>query len=216
MLAWPVLSRRPMRHDRLALASLVLALAALGGLSGCARRVRVESSAAAVAQPAPAQYYQPQPTTVLLAQAQQPQLVRAGVVRALTQLGYRTEGEDGQRIVASYSRGRESVRIQIEYWPTQATISYLGSTGLRFRPDGSSPHYERWMSNLSREIPQHVAAISRQQVGYPGQIIIVQQPAAVAQPAPASVVVQQPAPTSTVVVQPAPTATVQGTIVISN
>jgi hypothetical protein len=201
-----------MRHDRLALASLVLALAALGGLSGCARRVRVESSAAAVAQPAP-QYYQPQPTTILLAQAQQPQIVRAGVVRALTQLGYRTEGEDGQRIVASYTRGRQSVRIQVEYWPTQATISYLGSTGLRFRPDGSSRDYERWMSNLTREIPGHVAAIARQQVGYPGQIIIVQQPAGV-QPAP--VVVQQPAPTSTVVVQPAPTATVQGTIVLSN
>ncbi len=204
-----------MRHDRLALASLVLALSSLVGLSGCARRLRAETTTAqAVSQPAP-QYYQPQPTTILLAQAQQPQLVRAGVVRALAQLGYRTEGEDGQRIVASYSRGRQSVRIQVEYWPTQATISYLGSTGLRFRPDGSSRDYERWMSNLTREIPGHVAFIARQQVGYPGQVIIVQQPAAVAQPA--TVVVQQPAPTATVVVQPAPaTATVQGTIVLSN
>lgn len=210
-----------MRHDRLALASLVLALSSLAGLSGCTRRARVETTpATVVAQPAPAQYYQPPPTTILLAQAQQPQLVRAGIVRALTQLGYRTEGEDGQRIVASYARGRESVRIQIEYWPTQATVSYLGSTGLRFRPNGTSPHYERWMQNLSREIPQHVAFVARQQTPYYGggsQIIIVQQPAPVAQPvvvqpAPAPVVVQQP---SAVVVQPAPTATIQGTIVVS-
>ncbi|MBN8612059.1 MAG: hypothetical protein J0L92_15805 [Deltaproteobacteria bacterium] len=204
-----------MRHRRLALASLVLTLTSLAGLSGCARRARVATTPATVVAAQPdTQYYQPPPTTVLLAQAQQPQLVRAGVVRALTQLGYRTEGEEGQRIVASYSRGRESVRIQIDYWPTQATISYLGSTGLRFRPNGTSPHYDRWMQNLSREIPSHVAFLARQQVGYPGQIIIVQQPATVAQPS--TVVVQPTPPPSQVVVQPAPaSATVQGTIIIS-
>lgn len=208
-----------MRTARLAFTSTVFAVVALAGLSGCARRVRVETTPTTVvaqtqAQP---QYYQPPPTTILLAQAEQPMLVRAGIIRALTGLGYRTEGEDGQRIVASYGRGRETVRIQIEYWPTQATVSYLGSTGLRFRPNGTSPHYERWMANLSREIPAHVAALARQQVGYGGQVIIVQQPAV--QPAPSAVVVQPaPAPQSaTVVVQPAPaaTATVQGTVVIS-
>ncbi|MFO0708902.1 MAG: hypothetical protein U0353_03635 [Sandaracinus sp.] len=186
----------------------------------------------AVAQPAP-QYFQPPPTTVLFAQPQHPQVVRGGVIRALTDLGYRTEGEDGQRIVAAYGRGRETVRIQVEYWPSQATISYLGSTGLRFRPNGTSPHYERWMANLSRNIPAHVALLARQQapVGYGGQVIIVQPasapaPAPVVQAAPPPVVVQaapppvvvQPAPaaSATVVVQPAPaTATIQGTVVVS-
>lgn len=199
-----------MRHTRHALITIALAITALTAL-GCARRVRVETTTpTVVAQPAP-QYYQPPPTTILLAQAAQPAIVRGGVIRALTDLGYRLEGEDGQRIVANYARGHESVRIQIEYWPTQATITYLGSTGLRFRPNGTSPHYDRWMANLQRNIPAHVAALSRQQVGYPGQVIIVQQPAQ-----PATVVVQpQPAP-SPVVVQPAPaTATVQGTIVVS-
>lgn len=214
-----VQSGRPMRTARLAFTATAFAALALAGLSGCARRVRVETTPTTVvaqtqAQP---QYYQPPPTTILLAQPEQPQLVRAGIIRALTSLGYRTEGEDGQRIVAFYGRGRETVRIQVEYWPTQATVSYLGSTGLRFRPNGTSPHYERWMANLSREIPAHVAALARQQVGYGGQVIIVQQPAV--QPAPSTVVVQPaPAPqTATVVVQPAPsaTATVQGTVVIS-
>ncbi len=216
-MARAVQSGRPMRTARLVFTSTVLAAVALAGLSGCARRARVQTTPTMVvaqtqAQP---QYYQPPPTTILLAQAEQPMLVRAGIIRALTGLGYRTEGEDGQRIIASYGRGRESVRIQIEYWPTQATVSYLGSTGLRFRPNGTSPHYERWMSNLSRDIPAHVAALARQQIGYGGQVIIVQQPA---QPAPSTVVVQ-PAPvpqTATVVVQPAPaTATVQGTVVIN-
>jgi hypothetical protein len=193
-----------MRTDRFPLHALIFAALALAGVSGCARRVRVATPAVAVAQP---QYYQPPPTTILLAQPEQPQLVRAGIVRALSGLGYQTEGEDGQRIVASYARGRETVRIQIEYWPTQATITYLGSTGLRFRPDGTSPHYERWMSNLSRDIPAHVGQLARQQIGYGGQIIIVQQPAA--QPAP---VVVQPAPV--VVQQPLP-VTAQGTVVLS-
>lgn len=209
---------RPMRTHRFALVSLVLSVTALAGLSGCARRVRVETTTpatVAVAQPAP-QYYQPPPTTILLPQAQQPQIVRAGVLRALNALGYQAEGENGQTIVAVYARGRETVRIQAEYWPTQVNITYLGSTGLRFRPNGTSPHYERWMANLSREIPSQVAYFGRQQqpVGYGGQVIIVQQPAP--QPQTSTVVVQPAPQPSTVVVQPAPaTATVQGTIVIS-
>jgi hypothetical protein len=63
------------------------------------------------------------------------------------------------------------------------------------------------MSNLSRDIPAHVGQLARQQIGYGGQIIIVQQPAA--QPAP---VVVQPAPV--VVQQPLP-VTAQGTVVLS-
>lgn len=207
-MARALLSRGLMRHSSVLLvASFVL----LAGASGCARRVRVETPATvAVAQPAP-QYFQPAPTTILLAQPQHPQIVRAAVIQALGDLGYRLEGEDGQRIVANYSRGRDAVRIQVEYWPTQATVSYLGSTGLRFRRDGTSPHYERWMANLQRAIPNHVAVLARQQA-YPGQVIIVQG-APTGAPPPATVVAQ-PAP-SAVVVQPAPTATIQGTVVVS-
>ncbi len=201
-----------MRHSSVLFVASIFVLA---GASGCARRVRVETPATVVvAQPAP-QYFQPQPTTILLAQPQHPQVVRGAVIRALGDLGYRLEGEDGQRIVANYSRGRETVRIQVEYWPTQATVSYLGSTGLRFRRDGTSRDYERWMGNLQRAIPSHVAALARQQA-YPGQVIIVQgAPVAAPTPTPTAVVVQ-PAPAA-VVVQPAPTATVtiQGSVAVS-
>jgi hypothetical protein len=214
-----------MRHSKLL---VVVALTASSlAATGCVRRVRVESPQA-VAQPA-TQVYAPAPTTVLLAQAQPPQLVRAAVIRSLTDLGYQPEGEDGQRVIARYARGREVLRIQVEYWPTQATISYLGSEGLRFRRDGSSPHYERWTRNLSGQIQGHVAAMARQGHAYgQGQVIVVQPaPAQVAvQPAPTTVVVQPaPVPPATVVVQPAPAtatatvqgggATVQGTIVVS-
>lgn len=213
-----------MRHSKLL---VVVALTASSlAATGCVRRVRVESPQAA-AQPAP-QYYAPAPTTVLLPQAQPPQLVRAAVIRSLTDLGYQPEGEEGQRVIARYGRGREVLRIQVEYWPTQATISYLGSEGLRFRRDGTSPHYERWMRNLSGQIQGHVAAMARQGHAYAqGQVIVVQPAPApaqvVVQPAPTPVVVQ-PAPAA-VVVQPAPAtatatiegggATVQGTIVVS-
>lgn len=210
-----------MRHSlTTALALTALGLSSLAS-TGCARRVRVESQQAVV-QPAP-QYFAPQPTTVLFSQPQHPQLVRAAVIRALTSLGYQTEGEEGTRVIARYARGRDVVRIQVEYWPTQATISYLGSEGLRFRRDGTSPHYDRWMRNLSANIQEQVVVLGRQASYAQGQQIIVVQPA----PAqPQGAVVVQPAPTpSAVVVQPAPAAatatvqgggaTVQGTIVVS-
>jgi len=195
-----------MRHSN-TLTIVTLALAGLARLGpGCARRVRVQTEQAAVA---PTQYFAPQPTTVLLSQAQPPEVVRGGVIRALTQLGYQTEGEDGTRVIARYGRGRQLVRIQVEYWATQATISYLGSEGLRFRRDGTSPHYDRWMQNLSSSIQGHVAQLARQQVVYPagGQIIVVQGGAPAA---PATQVVVSPAPVAT----PA-TATIQGSVVIS-
>jgi hypothetical protein len=199
-----------MRHSN-AVTLVTLALAGLALLGpGCARRVRVQSEQVAVAQPP--QYFAPQPTTVLLSQAQPPEVVRGAVIRALSQLGYQTDGEDGTRVLARYGRGRQVVRIQVEYWATQATISYLGSEGLRFRRDGSSPQYDRWMQNLSSSIQGHVAQLARQQVVYPGggQIIVVQGGAPAA---PATQVVVSPAP----VVTPAPaaTATIQGTVVIS-
>jgi hypothetical protein len=211
-----------MRHAHLtaALAFTALGLSSLAG-TGCARRVRVESQQVVVAQPAP-QYFAPQPTTVLFSQPQHPQLVRAAVIRALTSLGYQPEGEDGTRVIARYARGREVLRIQVEYWPTQATISYLGSEGLRFRRDGSSQQYERWMRNLSANIQDQVVVLGRQPGVHGGQVIVVQPTPA---PAPSTVVVQPaPAPApSTVVVQPAPAtatvhgggATIQGTIVVS-
>ncbi len=202
-----------------ALAPLVLLALTLAG-AGCARRVRVET--ATVAAPAAPQYFQPAPTNVLIAQPQPLPIVRAAVIRALADLGYSVAGEDGQRIVAAYRRGHETVQIQVEYWPTQATISYLSSSGLRFRGDGTSPSYERWMANLQRNIPAQVAALARQspqvivvtpvQPAPPATATVVVQPAPA--PPPAAVVVQPAPPSSGVVIQEVPAARLEATVVI--
>lgn len=196
-----------------ALVTLAFTGTALVGSSlfgvGCARRARVETTTAVVQ--ASTEYYQPAPTNILIAEPQAPEIVRAAVIRALADLNYTIAGEDGQRIVATYRRGRENVQIQVEYWPTQATVTYVSSTGLRFRRDGSSPSYDRWMTNLQRTIPSHVAALARRAQ----PVIVVQQPA----PTTGTIVVQ-PAPppptTGGVIIQEAPpSATVQGTFTVT-
>lgn len=200
-----------MRHS-LVLAGTVAASLLLTGSTGCARRVRVAAPTAVAAQPA---YYQPQPTTVLFATPANVDQVRAAILRALADRGFQAEGEEaGSRVVARYQRGRMTARVDIQYWSTQATITYLGSEGLPFR-DGRSPHYERWTQSLASSMQSRLAELVRSQPTYvvaPATVVVqqpyVQQPAVVVQPQP---VIVQPQP---VVVQPAPVQPVGGQVVV--
>ena len=210
------------------LSALAIALSMFVGPAACMRRARVESQQAASAT---SDYYTPAPVTVLFAQAAQPEVVRGGVVRALADRGYNAESEQPGQIIARYTRGRVDLRVQIHYQASQATITYLGSEGLRIDAAGRARYYDRWVQQLSSSIQGHVAAASR------SQIYVVQQPLYQAQPQvyyvePQPVQVQQqqqvilvaPPPPTVVDQQPQPTGTlvmegniggVQGTIYVT-
>lgn len=211
--------------------ALAIALSMFVGPAACMRRARVESQQAATATP---DYYTPAPATVLFPQAAQPELVRAGIVRALADRGYNAESEQPGQIIARYTRGRVDLRIQIQYQAAQATISYLGSEGLRIDAAGRARYYDRWVQQLSSSIQNHVAAASRRQVYVvqqpaqpvyqaPPQVYYVepqpvqvqqQQQVIVAAPPPPAVIVQQPQPTGTIVME-GNIGGVQGTVYVT-
>ena len=86
-----------------ALTALAIALSMFVGPAACMRRARVESQQAAAGP----DYYAPAPTTVLFPQAQQPELVRAAVIRAMSDRGYVAESEQPGVIIARYQREAE-------------------------------------------------------------------------------------------------------------
>lgn len=208
--------------------ALAIALSMFVGPAACMRRARVESQQAATGTP---DYYTPAPATVLFAQAAQPELVRAGVVRALADRGYNAESEQPGQIIARYTRGRVDLRVQIQYQASQATITYLGSQGLRIDAAGRARYYDRWVQQLSSSIQNHVAVASRRQVYVvqqpvyqaPPQVYYVepqpvqaqpQQQVIVAAPPPPTVVVQQPQPAGTLVME-GNIGGVQGTVYVT-
>ncbi len=207
--------------------ALAIALSMFVGPAACMRRARVESQQAA----ATPDYFAPAPATVLFPQAAQPELVRAGVVRALADRGYNAESEQPGQIIARYTRGRIDLRVQIQYQASQATITYLGSEGLRIDAAGRARYYDRWVQQLSNSIQSHVAAASRRQVYVvqqpvyqaPPQVYYVepqpvqvqqQQQVIVAAPPPPAVIVQQPQPTGTIVME-GNIGGVQGTVYVT-
>jgi len=214
-----------------ALTALAIALSMFVGPVGCMRRARVDSQASAGSD-----YYAPAPTTVLFPQAQQPELVRAAVVRAMAARGYTAESEQPGRIIARYSHGRIDLRVQVEYQAAQAVISYLGSEGLRVDRNGRARHYERWVQGLSSSIQEHVGALSRRSTMiivqqqpqmlyvqpapqvYPQQVYpqqVYEQQPVVVQASPPTVIVQEP-PSGTMVIEGSiGGANVQGTIYVS-
>ena len=186
-----------------ALTALAIALSMFVGPAACMRRARVESQQAAAGP----DYFAPAPTTVLFPTAQQPELVRGAVVRALADRGYMAESEQPGQIIARYTRGRVDLRVQIQYQPSQAVISYLGSEGLRVDAAGRARYYERWVQQLSGSIQDHVVALSRRPTMY---IVQQQQPQVLyVQPAPQAVIVAQPQPQGVVVQGAPPTVIVQ-------
>lgn len=211
--------------------ALAVALSMFVGPAACMRRARVESQQAATATP---DYFAPAPATVLFPQATQPELVRAGVVRALADRGYSAESEQPGQIIARYTRGRVDLRVQIQYQASQATITYLGSEGLRIDAAGRARYYDRWVQQLSNAIQSHVAAVSRRQVYVvqqpvqqpvyqaPPQVYYVepqpaqvqQQQVIVAAPPPPAVIVQQPQATGTIVME-GNIGGVQGTVYVT-
>jgi hypothetical protein len=210
-----------------ALTALAIALSMFVGPAACMRRARVESQQAAAGP----DYFAPAPTTVLFPMAQQPELVRAAVIRSMADRGYVAESEQPGQIIARYQRGRVDLRLQVQYQPTQATITYLGSQGLRISQAGRAPGYERWVQQLSGTIQNHVRALARRPAVYvqqPQQVYYQPQPQpapvyypqeqpqpVVVQAAPPTVIVQEQQPQTLVIEGSAGGASVQGTVYVS-
>lgn len=210
---WPTPCFAPRMTRRIsAITSLAVALALLAGPVACVRRVRVDG-----AQQAGSDYYTPAPTTVLFAHPQQPELIRSAVVRAMAEHGYAAESDQPGQIIARYTRGRIDLRVQIQYQPSQAVITYLGSEGLRIDRAGRARHYERWVQQLSSTMQHHVAQIARRPTTYivqqqQPQVIYVQQAPQPVVVAPPQGVVVQAAPPTVIVQEPSSTMVVEGSI----
>jgi hypothetical protein len=105
--------------------------------AGCSRLVPLQPSSA-----------------VLLAQAQQPDLVRAAIARALSARNFVAESEQPGVIIARYDRRGQTLRVQIAYSESQYQITYLDSVGFGQVVD------ERGQTMIGAGYPRQVRALS--------------------------------------------------------
>lgn len=113
-----------------------------------------------------ARLVQIQPSTVLIAQAQDPAEVRAAVVRALAARGFRPEADEAGNLVAVSARRGQDLRLQIVYGPSQFQINYLSSDGFGFTPGAGAgmiqPRYQRIVADLGRSITEELGRPARE------------------------------------------------------
>lgn len=139
-----------MRALRLSLSLVLIVLSSM--LSACGARMVELQPLRAVALPT----------------AQQPDTLRAAIVRALQSGGYALESEESGRIVARQVGRGTSLRVALMYSPTQLQIAYLDSEGLRAAPHAQtgrmmiSARYERLMSALSQDIDAEIGRPERE------------------------------------------------------
>jgi hypothetical protein len=106
-------------------------------------------------------------SAVLLPQAQQTDLVRGAIARALTARRFVAEAEQPGTIVARYERRGQQLRVQIDYTGTQYQITYLDSVGFGHQVDRAgqtviSSHYPRQVRALSSSIDEEIARPARE------------------------------------------------------
>ena len=99
-----------------------------------------------------------QSTPRLIAEAQEPYMIRAAVVRALQARRYVAEADVPGRIIARYESGGMWFRVAVDYSPTQFQINYIDSAGLETYVEASSGalmidgRYGRWTARLAQSI----------------------------------------------------------------
>ncbi|MGE0789809.1 MAG: hypothetical protein AB7S26_29320 [Sandaracinaceae bacterium] len=93
--------------------------------------------------------------------------LRAAIVRALSARRFTTEAEQPGQIIARYSARRQTLRLQIDYSPTEYRLTYLDSTGMGYRVDETgtpviSRTYDRALANLQRSITDELGRPARE------------------------------------------------------
>lgn len=106
-------------------------------------------------------------TPVLLQSQQEPDALRAALVRALDARRYTTERELPGQIVARFQHRGQMLRVQIDYGPTEYRISYVESTGMGYvvGRDGQamiSRTYDRHLQQLQRTITDEIGRPERE------------------------------------------------------
>jgi hypothetical protein len=86
-----------------------------------------------------------EPRVVLLQEAQEVGAIRAAVIAALQSRGWAAEQETGQQIAARLVNRGATVRVNINYEPSQVVI-----TGVQ--AEGAGKNYDKWVRNLEASI----------------------------------------------------------------
>lgn len=92
----------------------------------------------------------PAPMTIVVEPPREAGVVRGAVSRALVARRYVVESEDGERIVARYTRGDEIMRITVAYTGQSAVISLVESEHVE------PAQYESWMRNLQSTVQEEL------------------------------------------------------------
>jgi hypothetical protein len=99
---------------------------------------------------------------VLIANAQEPYMIRAAIVRALDARRFTAEADAPGRVVARYVNGDRWFRVNVDYSTTQFTVSYVDSGGMETFVDPETQalmidgRYGRWVTNLERSIESEI------------------------------------------------------------
>jgi hypothetical protein len=143
------------RRLRAAIA-LFMVLAALG----CVRRARFTTGT--VGPDGTVATFAPAPTSIVVTGGPTAPAVREAIARALAARRYTLESEEGTRIFARFTSRGVSMRLAIDYSPTQVTVNYLDSTGLGFEDAMSSRQYDGWMRNLTSTMQEEIGRPARE------------------------------------------------------
>jgi hypothetical protein len=80
-------------------------------------------------------YMQPPAEPSLLAQPEAPTDVRAAIVLALADRKFKTEAEEGNKIVAHYQRKESGIRVVVDYDGSRYTVHLLGVRGYKTKQE---------------------------------------------------------------------------------
>lgn len=145
------------RNVRLGLVVLMIVAGALG----CSRRPRYVTGEVGAGGEVIA--FTPTTTTMVISGgAVDDGSVRAAIARALQARGYVIESDDAARMVARLSARRVTVRIALDYSPSQIAISHVDSQGLQIEDTFSSRRYDAWMRELTQTIESEIGRPARE------------------------------------------------------
>ncbi|MDQ3034072.1 MAG: hypothetical protein M3Y87_16800, partial [Myxococcota bacterium] len=144
------------RMTRVALVAIVVVTLALG----CSRRPRYVTGE--VTAGGELIVFTPAPTTMLITGGQDDAATRAAIARALQERGYVIESDDASRLVARLASRRVSVRIALDYSPSQIAISHVDSQGLPIEDAISSRRYDGWIRQLTSAIESELGRPARE------------------------------------------------------
>jgi hypothetical protein len=108
-----------------------------------------------------------QPHITMITEAYDPAAIRAAIGRALSNDGFSVDSDNPGAMVATYTKGRRMLKINIAYDPSRVTLSYVDSQGMGANVDASGQvmldkHYSMMISKLDGAIKDELGRPARE------------------------------------------------------